>query len=86
MKKYRVTVNGTAYEIELEEITGAVPAPTPAAAPAAPAAPAPAPAAPADGGHQQILLIHSEINPRAVFLGNRRGGQIFTDNHPYAAE
>jgi len=40
MKKYRVTVNGTAYEIELEELTGA-------AAPAAPAAPAAAPAAPA---------------------------------------
>ncbi len=34
MKKYRVTVNGTAYEIELEELTGAAPAPAPAAAPA----------------------------------------------------
>ena len=32
MKKYRVTVNGTVYEVELEEITGAVPAaPAPAA-------------------------------------------------------
>ena len=38
MKKYRVTVNGTVYEVELEEITGVVPA-APAAAPAAPAAP-----------------------------------------------
>lgn len=35
MKKYRVSVNGTAYEIELEELTGAAPAAsTPAAAPA----------------------------------------------------
>ena len=47
MKKYRVTVNGTAYEIELEELTGAAPAapaatPAPAAAPVAPAAAAPA--------------------------------------------
>lgn len=25
MKKYRVTVNGTPYEIELEELTGAAP-------------------------------------------------------------
>lgn len=41
MKKYRVTVNGTVYEIELEELTGAAPAP--ASAPAAPAAEAPAP-------------------------------------------
>ena len=32
MKKYRVTVNGTAYEIELEELTGAAPAAAPAAA------------------------------------------------------
>ncbi len=44
MKKYRVTVNGTAYEIELEELTAA---PAPAAA-----APAPAPAAAPAGGEQ----------------------------------
>lgn len=52
MKKYRVTVNGTAYEIELEELTGAAPA----AATAAPApAPAPAPAAaPAPAGGEQV--------------------------------
>ena len=47
MKKYRVTVNGTAYEIQLEELTGAAPA---ASAPAA--APAPAPAAAPGGGEQ----------------------------------
>ena len=45
MKKYRVTVNGTAYEIELEELTGSAPAP-------AAAAPAPAPAAAPAGGEQ----------------------------------
>ncbi len=44
MKKYRVTVNGTVYEVELEELTGSAPV----YAPAAPAA-APAPAAPAAG-------------------------------------
>ena len=43
MKKYRVNVNGTVYEVELEEMTGA-----PAASASAPAA-APAPAAPAGG-------------------------------------
>jgi biotin carboxyl carrier protein len=43
MKKYRVSVNGTVYEIELEELTGAAPAPAaPAAAPAPAASPAPA--------------------------------------------
>ena len=44
MKKYKVTVNGTAYEIELEELTGAAPAPA--------AAPAAAPPPPAAGGEQ----------------------------------
>lgn len=41
MKKYKVTVNGTAYEIELEEIEASAAA-TPAPAAQAPAAPAPA--------------------------------------------
>lgn len=41
MKKYRVTVNGTVYEVELEELTGSAPVSAPAApAPAASAAPA----------------------------------------------
>ena len=59
MKNYTITVNGTAYEVTVEEgFTGAAsaapapraaaPAPKPAPAPAAPA-PAPAPAAPAAG-------------------------------------
>ncbi len=44
MKKYRVNVNGTVYEVELEEVTGAAatPAASVAAAPAAPVAAAPA--------------------------------------------
>ena len=50
MKKYRVTVNGTAYEIELEELTGAAPASAPAPA----AAPTPAPAAAAPTGGEQV--------------------------------
>ena len=37
MKKYRVNVNGTAYEIELEELTGDMPSTSSAPAPAAPA-------------------------------------------------
>ena len=52
MKKYKVNVNGTVYEITLEVMEGAAPAAAPAAAApaAAPAAPAaPAAAAPAGG-------------------------------------
>ena len=41
MKKYRVNVNGTVFEVEIAEMTGAPDAPAvAAAAPAAPAAPA----------------------------------------------
>ena len=55
MKKYRVNVNGTVFEVEVEDITGtaaaaapaAAPAPAPVAAPVA--APAPVAAAPAGG-------------------------------------
>ena len=42
-----VTVNGTAYKVEMENAPAAAPVAAPAAAPAAAAAPAPAPAAPA---------------------------------------
>jgi len=47
MKKYKVNVNGTVYEITLEMMDGAAPVAAPAAAPAAPAAPVAA--APAGG-------------------------------------
>lgn len=48
MKNYRITVNGTAYDVAVEEISGgAAPAAAPAPAPAAAPAAAPAPAAPA---------------------------------------
>ena len=38
MKKYRVNVNGTVYEVDVEDISGAAPVAAPAAAPAAGAA------------------------------------------------
>ena len=49
MKNYRITVNGTSYDVTVEELSGgAAPAAAPVAAPvAAPAPAAPAPAAPA---------------------------------------
>ncbi len=57
MKKYNVTVNGTAYEVTLEAVDASEvkAAPTPAAAPA-PVAPAPAaaPAAPVSGGKETV--------------------------------
>ena len=56
MRTYHVNVNGTAYEVSVEEVKGgAAPAPVAAHAPAAAPAPAPAPApaaAPAGAGEQ----------------------------------
>lgn len=63
MKRFSVTVNGKAYDVAVEEITGAAPAPVaaapapvaaaPASAPAPVAAPAPA-AAPVAGAGEKV--------------------------------
>ncbi len=53
MRKYNVNVNGTAYEVTVEEVKGGA-APAPVAAPAAAPAPAPAPAAAPAGAGEQI--------------------------------
>lgn len=45
MKKFSVTVNGTVYDVEVNEVKAGGAAPAPAAAPAPKAVPAPAPAA-----------------------------------------
>lgn len=55
MKNYRITVNGTAYDVAVEELGAAsaaspVAAPSAASAPAPVAAPAPAPAATGSAG------------------------------------
>ena len=65
MKAYKVTVNGTAYEITLEAIDAAdvKAAPAPAAAPVAAPAPAatPAPAAAPAGGESVIAPMPGNI-------------------------
>ena len=72
MKKYRVTVNGTAYEIELEELTGAAPA----AATAAPV-PTPAPAAAPAGGEQVTSPMPGTILAINVAAGDTvKRGQV----------
>lgn len=58
MKNYRITVNGTAYDVAVEELgAGAAPAAVAAPAPVAAAAPAPAaPAAPAAAGSKYNII------------------------------
>ena len=73
MKKYRVTVNGTAYEIDVEELTGAAPA----AAPAAATAPAPAAAAAPAGGEQVTSPMPGTILSINVAAGDAvKRGQV----------
>ena len=72
MKKYKVTVNGTAYEIEMEELTGAAPA----AATAAPV-PTPAPAAAPAGGEQVTSPMPGTILAINVAAGDTvKRGQV----------
>lgn len=72
MKKYRVNVNGTVYEVELEEMTGAPAAPAaPSAAPAAPAA------APAAGGEKVTSPMPGTILSVNVAAGDAvKRGQV----------
>ena len=71
MKKYRVNVNGTVYEVELEEMTGA-PATAPVAAPAPSAA-----AAPAAGGEKVTSPMPGTILSVNVAAGDAvKRGQV----------
>ena len=73
MKKYRVTVNGTVYEIELEELTGAAPVSAPAAVPA----PSPAPTAAPAGGEQVTSPMPGNILAVNVAAGDTvKRGQV----------
>lgn len=61
MKRYTITVNGTAYDVTVDEANGAAPAPVSAPA-AAPAAPAPAPkAAPAPSGAEGSVKVEAPM-------------------------
>ena len=59
MKKFNVTVNGTAYDVEVNEVKAAAPAAAPKAAPAA----APAPKALL---HQHQLLLQQQLQFQQV--------------------
>ena len=69
MKKYKVNVNGTAYEVEIEEMTGA-----PAAAPVA--APAAAPAAPAIGERISSPMPGNILDVRAAVGQSVKKGDV----------
>ncbi len=77
MKNYRITVNGVAYDVAVEELgAGAVPAAAPvvAAPVAAPAPAAPAPAAPVASGAAGAVKIESPM-PGKILAIKANAGQ-----------
>ena len=62
MKNYRITVNGTAYDVAVEELgAGTVPAAAPVAAPKVAPVAAPAPSAPAASGAAGSITVSSPM-------------------------
>ncbi len=81
MKNYTITVNGTVYDVTVEE-GGAGSAPVRAAAPkAAPAAPAPAAAAPAPAGDAGSIEVSASV-PGKVFKVEASVGQAVKSGDP----
>lgn len=77
MKRYTITVNGTAYDVTVEEANGAAPvaAPAPKAAAPAPAAPAPAPKA-APAGTQGNATIEAPMPGTIVDVKVKVGDKV----------
>jgi biotin carboxyl carrier protein len=82
MRKFNITVNGTTYEVDVEEVGGAAPiaAPAPAAAPAA-AAPAAAPkkAAPAASGTAGAVKVTAPMPGTIVSVKVNVGDAVKAD-------
>ena len=81
MKNYKITVNGTTYDVAVEEIGGtAAPAAAPAAAPvvtpAAPAAPAAAPAAPAASGSKGSVVVSAPMPGKILGVKTQVGSSV----------
>ena len=76
MKRYTITVNGTAYDVTVDEANGAVPAPVAAPA-AAPAAPAPAPkAAPAPTAAQGAIKVEAPMPGTILDVKTSNGASV----------
>ena len=79
MKKYRVTVNGSLYEIEVEEMDASAVSAAPAAKAApAPVAPAPVAAAPAAGAQIKAPMPGNILDGKVTGVNVRKGDTVET--------
>lgn len=79
MKNYRITVNGTAYDVAVEELgAGSAPVAAPVTAPvaAAPAAPAPVAAAPAAGGSAGSITVTAPMPGKILNVKSSVGASV----------
>lgn len=83
MKNYRITVNGTAYDVAVEEVgeTASAPAAAPAPAPAPKAAPAPAPKAapapaPAASGSEGSVVVAAPMPGKILSIKANVGASV----------
>lgn len=76
MKNYTITVNGTAYDVTVEEGTGSGTAPAAAPKKAAPKAAAPKPAAPAAGGAQGAVKVNAPMPGKIISVKASAGQAV----------
>lgn len=74
MKRFNVTVNGTSYEVVVEELDGEAVASAPAAAPAAPKPVAPKKAAPA--GNAGATVIKAPMQGNLIKINVKPGDTV----------
>ena len=75
MKNYRITVNGTAYDVAVEEL-GATAASAPVAAPAPAAAPSPKAAAPAASGAAGSVKVAAPMPGKILAIKANNGQAV----------
>lgn len=77
MKNYKITVNGTTYDVAVEEVgAGSAPASTPVAAPAAAPAPAAPAAKPAASGSQGSVVVSAPMPGKILAVKTEVGKAV----------
>lgn len=76
MKNYRITVNGNVYDVEVEELSGAVSAPARAAAPAAPKKEVKKTAAPKAAGAEGAVKITAPMPGKILSIKAKVGQAV----------